>query len=1516
MANKREYTIVINGLKESYEGVKSLREALEGIDERLVQVEQTTEKTSQAQKTQTSSIDALAKAQDKLNNYDKEYQTELTKVNAQLSANKKEINEAIKLQQAQDIVDAKQLDTYKDKQTYLSALNTLIRNHTTATDADVQAIDKMVQESAALQAELKATDETMKIYVRNVGNYNEAADKVVESHKSVKSELKDLKNQMADMLANGVSKTDEAYLQLAERAGYLKDSIKDANEDITNFASDTRGMTNAINIASSAVNMWQLYNSAMAAFGVENEEAGESMKKMMAIMTLLNSLQQVQNSLLENGSATARLYSKAVDMISSYLGIKKTATEENIAATEASTLVEEANAAAQEANATAQETSAAAAEANTVSTTLNTTAEEANTVATGTNSGAVGTNSTALQANAAASNTATTATNTLSVAQKAGAVASNILSVALRAIPLMAVIGLVMALIQNWESIWNWFKKTFPVLDKLSNKIKNFGGFLNSLITAVKATAYAIRDYLISAITSLGTALSKLFSGDFSGAADALKNIFKDAGKSASNAFNSELSKGFIRGEQERTAAAAEESNKRTKQELEELKIRERNNKTYSKKYIELQQKEFDERKAMAKGNQEELNKIKLEEMQFYADVEDKKTAYAKEQGQKRANDAKKAAKAAADAQKQAEKEAEEERKAIEEQKKKNQKTIADSQKADTEKWKSDIIAADAEAKKKLTETAKDFIELYSDSLIQRAKLTKLYTEKEGLEAKKLQKQQELSIKKSEALAKTASGNIEDVSGKARAAIEGIESEILDIESSIVEVDGKIGETQANLYSDTVIYEKRLRKIDELTARRMTNMIQLLAQKAKEQKQTIVDEIADIESRLLETNSKLAKSDDKELKEQKAKLETQLKNAKQRLSDLFGEYADKEIKVPVNIDIDQIIENYNTLRLKMKENNQEMSFSLSSLTQFVIGADEAFSGMVGNAFFKSDEPKERVKNLNSLFEQLVQVLGLSEEKTVELWEKLQQIGETGILSDEAIKELKAFFDNGEVRIGKLGSIAKDARQDLETLVKYTAEEQKKAYDKLISEQDKIISNNEKIVKNFREATREFKPEPVMEQYEGTFKKIDRHLGLMKLNMEKTKERYATLKASYKSYLEAISEGSEQMIRVEEAWQNKLEATKAQYGEDSIQYKLMLQEKESAMKAYAAEREKVQQQLDDLENQEEDLPKKWLDNNLENIEKIIKTFQDNVMNPIFDAMGDYFALQVEEAQQALDDITELLDKATEAREESAERVKQINDEIKDSDASNRANLEQQLADEQVLLVQREETERALEKEKKKRQYEVDMAEYNQRKFELGQKLIEGLVNTALGVTAALKYGPILGPIFAAIIGAMGAVQTAIIGKQIQNLKKPQKYATGGKVGEQGISRSHSQGGHRIEGTDIEVEGQEWVINKKSSDKYDDLLKAINEDNTILIRKEIENIHERRVYNKTPKSPVSRYANGGRLDTVNTVQSVQATSDVAAISELIRQINFEPVVSVVDINKKQRNLTKVVDLAGKR
>ena len=1517
---KRVYEIRINGIQESYEGVKSLSEVLNGLSDVVVNVTKEEEKSLETRKSTASSTDALAKAQEKLNNYDRQYQEELAKVNAELSANKKEISEAIKLQQAEATVNGEVGNSYREKQQYLSALNTLIRNNTLETEEQNQKQREWIQQSAELQSELKEIDSEMKIYVRNVGNYNEAADRVVEGHKSIKQELKELKTEMADMLANGVSKTDEGYLRLAERAGQLKDAMSDANQDIANFASDTRGLSNAINLAGSAVNAYQLYNSTMELFGQGNEDAAESMKKMMAVMTVLNSLQQVQNSLLENGSATARLYNKAVELVQAALGIKKAAVEEDIAVTEASTVAEEANTVANELNATASETNAAStgtattAEAtNTTTTTSNTVAKEANTVAT----------------------------NKMSLAQKAGAVASNILSVALRAIPLMAVIGLVMALIQNWESIWNWFKKTFPVLDTLSKKFNKFGGLLNTIKAACKGFAAAVVNWLINPIKTFANVISKVLSGDFTGAMQAAMDGLKNQFKGTADAFKSSFVDQVNAGQEQMTMKQAAEEDKRLEHHKNMITKQKNADGTYRKEYIEAEQAVFDNKKKMYKKGSDEYRKVLEDEAKFHQQVEDAKTS-ATQKG------AKARAAAAAKAAKDAEKAAEELQKKTEALAKANEKALADMQKLidDTAKMTSTNMADTYKRVEEESFKARNEAARHADNL-------KILIDQSKL---KLEEFQTALKKNREEYAKTGDETYDKNVKKYGQMIEHETANLNLLYAKLQQTQDEIAKHQ-----DTIVKN---------TWKRQSVMVEQFAREATKTQKEFQDKLQEYATQMYETENILSQ---KLTKEQRKYFEGQLADLKGKhtrtlkaMEAQLGDYFTEEIPLEVTIDFDGILERLAKLPAAMQNvlnTNKIAEYILgingttedlfdrivkgAALTEFkeqfydtaeaagvakdkleeidaLIKSDLSFDLMKERLHQYRDEMKLTEEDFNSLFDGIVQnaatdngvvemfetlgdVVGLTKEQMIQLHELLL----SGLPIDKMKKQVSELFSLGNVQLNKFGELAYTTNKDAEAISKNVAESIKKTYQDALTNANKLLSDADRSIKKFQDATKDIKFEPVIEQYQGLFKEFDRGLGITKLNMDKTKERYSELKKAYNDYLSSIQKGSKEMIQYEAAWNQKLENTKALYTEDSMEYRQALDEKAKADAAYVAERTRVSQQIEAIQNGEDELRTKWIENFYNNLDKIWKTIQDNVFGPIADGLGDLFAFQLEEAQEALEETEKLLDKAVEAREQSAERMKEINDELRNDDGANKEALQQRLAEEEVLLVQREEAERALQKEKEKREKEVQKKEAQQRVLELSQKLVEGIANTALGATAALKYGFPLGPVFAAIIGAMGAVQTAIISKQIAKAKS--QMEKGGLIGKDGVSRSHKQGGHRIEDTSIEVEGGEFVVNKKSTHKYYKLIDAINNDNIGLVRKQIEIIREKRVVNEPNK--IAMFASGGQINTLTATRAVRENNEIAAITELIKAIDFQPTVAVTDINRVNRRLVRVQDLAGK-
>lgn len=101
----------------------------------------------------------------------------------------------------------------------------------------------------------------------------------------------------------------------------------------------------------------------------------------------------------------------------------------------------------------------------------------------------------------------------------------------------------------------------------------------------------------------------------------------------------------------------------------------------------------------------------------------------------------------------------------------------------------------------------------------------------------------------------------------------------------------------------------------------------------------------------------------------------------------------------------------------------------------------------------------------------------------------------------------------------------------------------------------------------------------------------------------------------------------------------------------------------------------------------------------------------------------------------------------------------------------------------------------------------------RKIRNAQKamsITQAIINTAEAVTKALTLGPILGPIMAGAITALGAVQIGLIASQ--------KFASGGMF--------RGKGGPRDDQNVIMVSDGEYIVNAQSTKRYKHVLDAIN------------------------------------------------------------------------------------------
>jgi hypothetical protein len=338
----KKYTIVVDGVKEAIDSVKSLKETLDSVSTTVEATTKVEKESAAAKKTSTSATDELGKVQKKLNEYDAQYQAEVAKAKAALKGKNDEVKNALTMEQDLQTIENASMNTYKEKQSYLSALNRVIRNMTDEETVNGKTKQELIQISAEVQQSLKDEDEQMKIYTRNVGNYKSAVEGLEKPHKGLKQELKEIKGQMAQMLVDGISPIDEAFQALAERAGMIKDAIGDAGAEVSHFASDTAAMDNVVNVATTLTASYGLVISSMQAFGIENDEVIKGIQKLEAVQTALNSLNSLSSSLLDNSTASYKIYHAILQAV----GLEKKTVATATTALNAAQTAESAGAAA------------------------------------------------------------------------------------------------------------------------------------------------------------------------------------------------------------------------------------------------------------------------------------------------------------------------------------------------------------------------------------------------------------------------------------------------------------------------------------------------------------------------------------------------------------------------------------------------------------------------------------------------------------------------------------------------------------------------------------------------------------------------------------------------------------------------------------------------------------------------------------------------------------------------------------------------------------------------------------------------------------------------------------------------------------------------------------------------------------------------------------------------------------------------------------------------------------------
>lgn len=400
-----------------------------------------------------------------------------------------------------------------------------------------------------------------------------------------------------------------------------------------------------------------------------------------------------------------------------------------------------------------------------------------------------------------------------------------------------------------------------------------------------------------------------------------------------------------------------------------------------------------------------------------------------------------------------------------------------------------------------------------------------------------------------------------------------------------------------------------------------------------------------------------------------------------------------------------------------------------------------------------------------------------------------------------------------------------------------------------------------------------------------------------IKLKETKENYEHIK---NLRLENIKAAKDEAKRVADAYDEMAKG----FEKGSTGEAVILEEKKNKLAGINAQIIKDQQAVNDSTKTITAATQTYYDE----LAKKITDFHTK-WTEVYGAMGGvvkgFLDLQITGLKEDQEETAKVIAEKTKAYEEHTEKVKSLEEEAKTATGGRAIVVQEQLAREMEVQGELLKQKKEAEKEKEEIDAEIARKKKQQAKIDKVQEIAKATANQAAAIIKAWGMGPILGPI-------MAGITTLATGIQIVKMKQEwDKLEDGGLL----RGKRHSQGGMRIEGSNIEVEGDEFVVNRVSTRKNLGLIEYINTQRRELSPADLTTFFARNGQGSTVQQHTIKhmYEQGGQLTNLEVIDSTTAP-DNNKILEAISRINFQPVVSVVDIANTQSSITQVKDIAG--
>lgn len=251
-----------------------------------------------------------------------------------------------------------------------------------------QAIKGEIATRKSLLNELREQSNALEDEASRMEQARAAAENTAQANVSLRQQIRALKEEMADAVANGIDEQSEAYKRMVNELGRLRDIQGDIQSQGSVLANDEATFAGILSGLNGVVGGFTAAQGAVALFAGENENLQKIMLKVQSLMSITMGLQQVAQTLNKDSAFSLITLNKAKEWWNNLLAVGRgeqiastAATAADTTATIASTAATTGNAAAEQASNTAKTASVGASTGAAAAQAVQTASATAGTVA-------------------------------------------------------------------------------------------------------------------------------------------------------------------------------------------------------------------------------------------------------------------------------------------------------------------------------------------------------------------------------------------------------------------------------------------------------------------------------------------------------------------------------------------------------------------------------------------------------------------------------------------------------------------------------------------------------------------------------------------------------------------------------------------------------------------------------------------------------------------------------------------------------------------------------------------------------------------------------------------------------------------------------------------------------------------------------------------------------------------------------------------------------------------------------